>query len=158
MAPRSTAFDRQVTSVLEAIGEAIVESITDEMLTVQFGFKYDLGEDSPLVNSVSYKIDPASRTVTIEAFDYYKYVESGRRPFTQWPPLPVLAEWIRRKNIQPRPGQTFNSLVWAIRKHIYQTALPPRPFISKAAATSERATSKIIQRFDFSVFFVPTKK
>lgn len=146
-------LDSQVQAVLEAIGEAMVESIVEQMLTVQQGFRYDLGEDSPLVNSVSYRVNVATREVIIEAFDYIKYVESGRRPFTQWPPMARLADWVRRKNIKPRPGQTFNSLLWAIRTHIWRTPLPARPFISKAAATTERATQKIIQTIDFSTFF-----
>lgn len=138
---------------LEAVGEAIVESITDAMLTVQPGFRHDLGEDSPLVNSVQYKIDVANSRIVILAYDYIQFVEAGRKPFTQWPPIPQLAKWAIRKGLKPRPGQSFNSMLWAIRQHIWRTPLPGRPFVSRAVDTAGRANMKIIQSIDFSAYF-----
>lgn len=43
-------------------------------------------------------------------------------------PIEALIKWIKKKGIQPRYGQSINSLAWAIRKSIYNVGIRPKPF------------------------------
>ena len=63
------------------------------------------------------------------ANDYFRYIDSGRKPKARKVPVEALIKWIKKKNITPRKGQSVNSLAFAIQQSIYKVGIKARKFI-----------------------------
>jgi len=63
------------------------------------------------------------------ANDYFRYIDSGRRPKARKVPVEALIKWIKKKGITPRGNQSVNSLAFAIQNSIYKVGIKARKFI-----------------------------
>ena len=63
------------------------------------------------------------------ANDYFRYIDSGRKPKARKVPVEALIKWIKKKGITPRGGQSVNSLAFAIQQSIYKVGIKARKFI-----------------------------
>ena len=74
-------------------------------------------------------------TVSLNLPEYYKYIESGRRP-GKFPPINKIKEWMRVKPILPTPinGKlpTENQLAFLIGRSIAQNGIPAKPVIARS--------------------------
>lgn len=66
--------------------------------------------------------------ISIIAPDYVKFVISGRKPNSKFPPIETIAEWCESKGIP-----SDNSTVYLISRAIAVNGIAPRDFISDAA-------------------------
>lgn len=78
-----------------------------------------------LVNSINYKLKDTAQGVQLilEANDYLKYVDKGRRPGT-YPPIRAIMKWTQIKGM---PKQA----AWAIRQNIYKFGIKPTNVINR---------------------------
>jgi hypothetical protein len=70
------------------------------------------------------------------ANDYFKWVDTGRKPQAKMVPIEPLIKWIRKKGIRPGFGQTINNLAWAIRVSIYKVGITPKPMTQQIIGQS----------------------
>lgn len=63
------------------------------------------------------------------ANDYFRWVNSGRRPRARKVPVEALLKWMRRKGIRPRPGQTYNSLAFAMQRSIWKSGIKAKNIV-----------------------------
>ena len=63
------------------------------------------------------------------ANDYFRYIDSGRKPKARKVPVEALIKWIKKKNITPRGNMSVNSLAFAIQNSIYKIGIKARKFI-----------------------------
>lgn len=85
-----------------------------------------------LSDSLSYEVRTEARTigVDISLLDYWEYIEHGTAP--HWAPIAPLREWVRVKNIAPRPlanGKlpTVNQLAHMVQWKIAQEGTEGKP-------------------------------
>lgn len=76
--------------------------------------------------------------------DYWKYVESGRKPGSKFPPVDAIIEWIRKKSIVPRPSvlpsgkhviPTENQLAYLVGRKISVDGIPAKPFLNQTVSS-----------------------
>lgn len=87
-----------------------------------------------LYDSVSYEVSSNSGSfiLSVSLLDYARYVENGRRP-GKFPPPNVIRDWIRVKNIAPRPVNgklpTQEQLAYLIGRHISKFGIAPSHYL-----------------------------
>jgi hypothetical protein len=66
----------------------------------------------------------------VEMPKYGEYVDSGRRPNSNFPPREPIRTWIRQKGIRPNEGMTEQQLVYLIQRKIGIRGVEAVPFIN----------------------------
>jgi hypothetical protein len=87
--------------------------------------------DSNLAKSVEYVY--TADGVQMMVASYYPYVSGGRKAGIRRVPVADLIQWIKKKNIRPRRGQTINQLAYAISESIYKRGIKAKSFEEKVA-------------------------
>jgi len=64
------------------------------------------------------------------ANDYFTYVSTGRRPRARKVPVEDLIKWMKRKGINPKAGQTYNQVAYAISESIYKSGIKAKNYIN----------------------------
>ena len=64
------------------------------------------------------------------ANDYFQWVNSGRRPRARKVPVTALLKWMKKKNIVPQKGQTYNQVAFAIQNAIYKQGIKSRNYVN----------------------------
>lgn len=131
------------------ITNTILTEINNELLT---GTKvildlYKLG-DSELIKSIEWTYK--DEAFILIANDYFKWVDLGRLPKARKVPVEALIKWMKRKNIQPRGNQTYNSLAFAIQNGIYKNGIKARRFVDPIVEFSLDTISEFIV-VDFTI-------
>lgn len=77
----------------------------------------------------------ASGNIVIELLlnDYVKYIESGRKAGSKFPPLEPIVQWAKKRGIK-----TDNSTMFLIRRAIAEDGIKPRPFMYKVFETIDK--------------------
>lgn len=103
-----------------------------------------LDRNSNLVKS----INPVVKGTGIEvyAYDYAKFVDSGRKKFTKKVPISALILWIKRKKITPRGGLSLNNLAYAIQNSIYLNGIEGKNIIEKGEKAIDGTIKPIISK------------
>ncbi len=82
------------------------------------------------------KVGIENERLVISIYDYWQYIESGRKVGEKMVPISVLIDWIKRKKILGRnkKGQfiSVNNLAWAIAKSIQLKGISKRPIFTEA--------------------------
>jgi len=125
-------MDKQIQELLEAIAETYVENVKTEMIAVGL-------QDSDIIEEVTYKIN--GYTIELIIPEYYKYIESGRRPLSKRVPIIPLLKWMIKKGIAK--GKE-NKVVWAIREAIFKRGIRPRPFLQNAIDSTEAEVKELL--------------
>lgn len=110
---------------LRAIAAGFREALLDHM--ARQGLR-----GSELQKSVQVKVTDAGLEVFMN--EYWRFVEGGRRAFARKVPIQILIGWMRKVGISARPGQSLQSIAFAIQTSIYQKGINPRPFVKPAIA------------------------
>ena len=119
------------------IGEEVVQAIRVELARVGL-------VPSRLATSTQFKA--AATQVAVLMADYYRFVESGRKPGSRMPPEAPILAWMKREGIAR--GRE-NEILYAIRKSIAIKGIRPRPFLLRAVR--EAGANRIPQVFRFEV-------
>ena len=77
----------------------------------------------------------ASGNIVIELLlnNYVKYIESGRKKGSKFPPIEAIREWAKKKL-----GKQDNSTLFLIRRAIAEDGIRPRPFMYKVLNTIDK--------------------
>ena len=77
----------------------------------------------------------ASGNIVIELLlnNYVKYIESGRKAGSKFPPIEAIREWAKKKL-----GKQDNSTIFLIRRAIAEDGIKPRPFMYKVLNTIDK--------------------
>lgn len=99
------------------------KALLNELLaeTRQIMLLRDVDTRSDLVRSTEWTYE--KKVFTLLANDYFRYVDTGRRPLARKVPVEALIPWLRKNNIRPRSGQTYTSLAYAIQQSIYKLGI-----------------------------------
>lgn len=121
-----TLNDLQLTKLTETIQryKEDLEILFKEKVTSK---QIDSNSDIIKEFSVDVTYNGFTAIVQVNLVDYFKYVEEGRGP-GKMPPVINILEWVKKKNILPRPlgnGMlpTQESLAYAISKHISENGI-----------------------------------
>lgn len=130
------------TAALKAVGEYLVDLLKANLEAQGLA-------DSRIIKGITYTADVQRGMVVINAPDYARYVEQGRRPYGNIAPFPVntpppygpILEWVKRKRVQLRDKKgrflSFGKTAWVVRAIIAKKGIKPRPFIEPAIKVAE---------------------
>lgn len=118
-----TPFEKQ----LDKLGQAYVQELKAQLK------KMDGVLTGRLLESISYEVKNTSDGYTLQIYmeDYGEFVNSGRRKGAKMPPPAAMMNFVRQANIRPRPGQSLESVAFAIGRSISLNGIKPKPFIDK---------------------------
>lgn len=138
-----TAQDFKNTArVLAEFGQKIVDNYKAELQACNY-------QDGQLYRTLKYsvKMDNSAWLISISLEDYWKYIENGRRAGAKMPPLNVIENWIKVRNIIPHPmtlksGKTVipsvKQLSFLIARKISRDGIRPRPFFKQSFEAAKR--------------------
>lgn len=141
---------KNTAKALAEFGQKIVDNYRAELEACNY-------QDGQLYKTLKYsvKMDNSSWIISISLEDYWKYIENGRRAGAKMPPLDVIENWIRVKQIIPHPitlksGKTVipsvKQLSFLIARSISQNGIKPRPFFKQSfEAAKQEYLSKITE-------------
>lgn len=121
---------------MDAIDKALEElgvRIADEMKNQLFENKSVNTGDLARSITTFVKEDPNAKSLAITLLWYGELLEDGgpARAAGKFPPPQSIENWIKRKNINPKPGVTMDQLVYLISRKIALkgATYPKKPFI-----------------------------
>ena len=91
-----------------------------------------LAPDSNIFKEMKAKV---SGNIVIELLlnNYVKYIESGRKKGSKFPPIEAIRQWAKKKL-----GKQDNLTIYKIRSAIVRDGIKPRPFMYKVLETIDR--------------------
>jgi len=136
------------------LSNQIIKEIQNELMagTKVIMDTYNLGNSDMIKNS-EWKFEnynEESQAFIYYALDYFKWVALGRKPRARKVPVEPLIRWMKKKGIQPRGKQTYNSLAFAIQNGIYKNGIKARNFVDPIVEFSLDTISEYIVT-DFTV-------
>jgi hypothetical protein len=142
------ALVNEIKSTLSRHGDLWVTAIRETLMDKN---KFATGK---LYDSVQFDIQVEDKIVTlsIQAEDYFKYVDKGRSPGSKMPPVQSIMKWIEIRGIKPRgipKGKNTlvrqkESLAWAIAKSISRNGIPPRNILEPVLNQSKEKLNQDI--------------
>ena len=124
-----------ITLLSKAFAEDVMNITADIMasnLMVNKKGINTIAPDSKIFKEMKAK---ASGNIVIELLlnDYVKYIESGRKAGSKFPPLEPIVQWAKKRGIK-----TDNSTMFLIRRAIEEDGIKPRPFMYKVLETIDK--------------------
>ena len=131
-----TANDfKHTMKALTEFGQKIVDNYRAELEACNY-------QDGQLYRTLSYSVSTGTGgwVISVSLENYWKYIESGRRP-GKMPPLDVIEKWINVRRIIPhsmtlKSGKTVipsvKQLSFLIARSIGQRGIPARPFFKQS--------------------------
>lgn len=121
-------------AMLETIGEVVRAEIIAGMAV--YGISGQSGNLTP--DQVAFEVK--GDQVTVTAPEGARWIELGRGPGKR-PPISIIIDWARRKQIQ---ANNINSFAWAVATIIAREGIRPRPYLRQAV---DRAGAEFIAPF-----------
>lgn len=119
---------RNLIKVLEKISDRKIKDLKKELA------KKDKNATGNLINSLGYvleiKEDKGELNIEVDANDYYKYIESGRKPGSKFPPKKPIADWMTARGIDKK-------LEYIIRRSIAKNGIKPTQITEVIFSESE---------------------
>ena len=124
-----------ITLLSKAFAEDVMNITADIMasnLMVNKKGINTIAPDSKIFKEMKAK---ASGNIVIELLlnDYVKYIESGRKKGSKFPPIEAIREWAKNKL-----GKQDNLTIYKIRSAIVRDGIKPRPFMYKVLNTIDK--------------------
>ena len=144
-----TASDfRHTMKALNDFGQKIVDNYKAELQACNY-------QDGQLYRTLSYSVSTGTGgwVISVSLENYWKYIESGRRP-GKMPPLDVIEKWINVRRIIPhsmtlKSGKTVipsvKQLSFLIARSIGRRGIQPRPFFKQSFEEAKREFLRIIE-------------
>lgn len=139
---------KHTIQAIDEFGRLIVDNYKAELEACGY-------QDGQLYRTLSYSVSTGTGgwVISVSLENYWKYIESGRRP-GKMPPLDVIEKWIKVKQILPRPltlksGKsvvpTIPQLSFLIARKIGRDGIRPRPFFKQSFEEAKREFLHIIE-------------
>ena len=133
---------KHTMKALTEFGQKIVDNYKAELEACNY-------QDGQLYRTLSYsvKTENSSWLISISLEEYWKYIEAGRRAGAKMPPVSAIENWIKVKQILPRPitlksGKsvvpTIPQLSFLIARKIGRDGIRPRPFFKQSFEDAKR--------------------
>ena len=124
-----------ITLLSKAFAEDVMNITADIMasnLMVNKKGINTIAPDSKIFKEMKAK---ASGNIVIELLlnDYVKYIESGRKKGSKFPPIEAIRQWAKNKL-----GKQDNLTIYKIRSAIVRDGIKPRPFMYKVLETIDK--------------------
>lgn len=140
---------KHTMKALNDFGQKIVDNYRAELEACNY-------QDGQLYRTLSYsvKMENSSWLISISLEEYWKYIEAGRRAGAKMPPVSAIENWIKVKQILPRPltlksGKsvvpTIPQLSFLIARKIGRDGIRPRPFFKQSFESAKREFLHIIE-------------
>lgn len=106
---------------------------------VGFLKKYNKSASGALINSIDYRLQETAQEIKliIDANDYLKYVDEGRKP-GKFPPIQAIEKWTKLKGIP-------QSAVFPIAKSIFKFGIEPTNVIEDSLKSFEGIGVEIVE-------------
>lgn len=109
-----------------------------------------------LYRTISYSVSTVSSgwVISVSLADYWKYIENGRRAGAKMPPVSAIENWIKVKQILPRPitlksGKTviptIPQLSFLIARSIGRRGIPPKPLFKNSFEAAKKQFIQVIK-------------
>lgn len=153
----STLYLPHVIDVLDEYGEAVRTLYKEKLID------HNKQASGALINTLTYGINagPNHYAVYLNVQDYFRYVESGRKP-GKFPPPPAIKRWIEIKPVTPDPiavklksgtkyvTPTTDQLAFLIGRKIAREGIAPQPLLAETLeelnAIYERKLDEAIEK------------
>ena len=124
-----------ITLLAKAFAEDVMNITADIMASNLMLNKKGINTIAPDSNIFKEMKAKASGNIVIELLlnNYVKYIESGRKKGSKFPPLEPIVQWAKKKGIK-----TDNSTMFLIRRAIAEDGIRPRPFMYKVLNTIDK--------------------
>lgn len=140
---------KHTMKALNDFGQKIVDNYRAELEACNY-------QDGQLYRTLSYsvKMNNTSWLISISLEQYWKYIEAGRRAGAKMPPVSAIENWIKVKQILPRPltlksGKsvvpTIPQLSFLIARKIGRDGIRPRPFFKQSFESAKIEFLHIIE-------------
>ena len=141
---------KHTMKAINDFGQKIVENYKAELEACNY-------QDGQLYRTLSYSVkmdNNSSWLISISLEEYWKYIEAGRRAGAKMPPVSAIENWIKVKQILPRPltlksGKsvvpTIPQLSFLIARKIGRDGIRPRPFFKQSFEEAKREFLHIIE-------------
>ena len=119
----------------KAFAEDVMNITADIMASNLMVNKKGINTIAPGSNIFKEMKAKASGNIVIELLlnNYVKYIESGRKKGSKFPPLEPIVQWAKKRGIK-----TDNSTIFLIRRAIAEDGIKPRPFMYKVLNTIDK--------------------
>lgn len=108
-------------------------------------------------------VDTTNMQLAVYIYDYYKYVESGRKKGAKKIPIAVLLKWMIKKRIKPKQPRnkktgrfmkkpSIQQLAFMIQNAIVRDGIKGRPFMQEAFDFAFTITSNKIEQEIFEKY------
>ena len=144
-----TASDfRHTMKALNDFGQKIVDNYKAELEACNY-------QDGQLYRTLSYSVSTGTGgwVISVSLENYWKYIESGRRP-GKMPPLDVIEKWINVRRIIPhsmtlKSGKTVipsvKQLSFLIARSIGRRGIAPKPLFQKSFEAAKQQFIQVIK-------------
>ena len=125
-----------ITLLAKVFAEDVM-NITADIMASSVMVNNKVGRNTIAPNSDIFKemYAKASGNIVIELLlnNYVKYIESGRKKGSKFPPIEAIRQWAKKKL-----GKTDNLTIYKIRSAIVRDGIKPRPFMYKVLETIDK--------------------
>ena len=144
-----TANDfKHTMKALNDFGQKIVDNYRAELEACNY-------QDGQLYRTLCYSVSTGTGgwVISVSLENYWKYIESGRRP-GKMPPASAIENWINVKQIVPhsmtlKSGKTviptIPQLSFLIARSIGRRGIQPRPFFKKSFEAAKQQFMQVIK-------------
>lgn len=132
---------KTVISILQKFADNVKEDFIQELKVARKAGKIDK------TVQVNVKVINEEYVIEIKLEDYWKYIESGRKPGT-FPNINALVRWIKAKKIIPRDRKkvkTDKQLAYLIGRSIKERGIKPLPILDKSINSNLDKLSKELE-------------
>ena len=124
-----------ITLLAKAFAEDVMNITADIMSSNLMVNKKGINTIAPDSNIFKEMKAKVSGNIVIELLlnNYVKYIESGRKKGSKFPPIEAIRDWAKNKL-----GKEDNLTIYKIRSAIVRDGIKPRPFMYKVLETIDR--------------------
>ena len=124
-----------ITLLAKAFAEDVMNITADIMASNIMVNKKGINTIAPDSNRFKEMKTKASGNIVIELLlnNYVKYIESGRKKGSKFPPIEAIRQWAKNKL-----GKEDNLTIYKIRSAIVRDGIKPRPFMYKVLNTIDK--------------------
>jgi len=97
---------------------------------------------SDMQKSIQWKFN--NNAFELWALQYFDWVDKGRRPRIKRIPVEQIIKWMKKENIRPYRGQTYNQAAFHITNAIYKVGIKSRNYKNKIMEDSQEIISEML--------------
>lgn len=127
--------------------KTILENLSNTLLSIITTSWSSTGIDknSDLIKSLNVEYNN-SKGLIVYANSYAENIQKGRKKYAKKLPISFLIEFIKKQGINPKSGQSINSLAYAIQNQIYLNGIKGKNIIKSVEQPATKILTPIIDK------------